>query len=110
MFSASTGKKKIKKAVEKEMTTEVKRARKRKDGWKLVKGESAGKLAIRTEEEYLIYGDKSQVVEFIASGGRFTLIELHDKDDSTESHYNTVEIYKVSPKNSESYFWFVERI
>jgi hypothetical protein len=106
--NANSPRKKVIVQVEKELTKEVKEKKKKKSGFKLVKAESAGKLAIRTEES-VYFKTRKEALDYAKQGGRLT-VSRETLDELKEGNYKTVECWKVQPSNSESYYWFVECI
>lgn len=104
--SASSNK--IRKNVETKLVEEFKQSRKKSRGYRLVKGEAAGKLAIRTDQVISV-GTKEEAIEYIKSGGKTWQIEQAELDETTEGTYQTVELWKVQPRMAEAYYWFLER-
>lgn len=108
MPQKSASSNKIRKSVETKLVEEVKQSRKKSKGYRLVKGEAAGKLAIRTDEVILVR-TKEEAMEHIKSGGKTWQIEKAELDETSEGTYQTVELWKVQPRMAEAYYWFLER-
>jgi hypothetical protein len=106
--TSASGNKNIAKKVETKLLEEVKKARKRSKGYRLVKGESAGKLTLRTDEVVLVR-TRDEAIEYIKAGGKSWQVEKAELDETSEGTYQTVELWKVQPRMEEAYYWFLER-
>jgi hypothetical protein len=105
----SNGKKKGKAVAEREITKEAVKSKRKANGWKLVRGESAGKLAVRDDEEEIIFAQKQDAIAFIHQNGDYVKVEKQELSDLTEGHFKAAEVWRCT-HGVDIYYWFLERL